>query len=450
LKLYLKSMNLSVEQVNALAPDSSSLKAGRDLAILSKWQLRGASDKALWGHCQGSSKLPYQTQIDTINIAFKCNCPSRKFPCKHGLGLLLLYIAQPASFTKEGEPDWVSDWLDKRTEKIEKKAEQKAEQKDKPVDLEAQAKRAEARIKKVTDGAEELQTWVKDLVHNGLMNVPERAYDFWQSPAKRMIDAQAGGLAGMVKGLGTINFYADSWKYDLLSRLTRIYTIAESFKHLNNLPEEYATEVKTIIGFNQAKDDVLARTGVQDDWLVLSRIYVEEDQVTTERNWLYGSKTGRFALILQFIVKGQIPELNLMPGTSINAELAFYNGAKVYRALVKLQTQTGGLVPVNDEPDLASAFQNFSSVISANPFYERVPVVVNNLRLIKSGRNLYLSDADSKAVIANCSADVEIKLLALTGGTPCKIFMLLNEVDATPMAVWLNNKFYSFGNAVEK
>jgi len=30
--------------------------------------------------------------------AFKCSCPSRKFPCKHGLGLLLLYASDQAAF----------------------------------------------------------------------------------------------------------------------------------------------------------------------------------------------------------------------------------------------------------------------------------------------------------------------------------------------------------------
>ena len=101
-------MNLSDEQVLAMAPDDSSRKSGKDLANPAKWVSKGIGEHALWGECQGSGSKPYQTQIDTGNMAFKCSCPSRKFPCKHGLGLLLLYSRQPGSFDTQTPPAWVS------------------------------------------------------------------------------------------------------------------------------------------------------------------------------------------------------------------------------------------------------------------------------------------------------------------------------------------------------
>ena len=87
--------------------------------------------------CQGSGANPYQTQVDLQNIAFKCSCPSHKFPCKHSLGLLFLYASQPNLFSTGEEPAWVSEWLDKRANK----AGEKKEKSDKPVDAAAQAKR---------------------------------------------------------------------------------------------------------------------------------------------------------------------------------------------------------------------------------------------------------------------------------------------------------------------
>ena len=437
-------MTLTEEQIAALAPDSSSLKSGRDLASPAKWQYKAISDRALWGHCQGSGKLPYQTQIDTQNIAFKCSCPSRKFPCKHGIALLLLYTRQPDTFAKDVEPEGVTDWLNKRTEKVEKKAEQK----DKPVDTEAQSKRVEARIKKVSGGVDELQFWIKDLLHTGLLTVPERATEFWQNPARRMIDAQAAGLAGMVKGLGAINYYDDSWKYNLTNQLTRIYTLTESFKNIDTLSDDYATEVKTQIGFTQPREELLAQVGIQDNWLVLSRTYTQEEQLTVERNWLCGSKSGRFALILQFFANAQIPELNMIPGTSIDAELVFYKGIKNYRALLKKQNKVEGLVPLSFENSLNVAYENFSRTISTNPFIERVPVIVNNMRIIKHERKLYLSDTNNNVIPINCTDAVELKMLAVSGGLPCKVFALINETEAQPLGLWANDKFYTLENAV--
>src|SRR6187551_1923980 len=140
-------MTFTEEQIYSLAPDESSKKSGKELANPSKWGKREFSDRALWGECQGSGKLPYQTQVDIGNVAFKCSCPSRKFPCKHGLGLLLLYARDKKMFSSAAEPDWVTGWLDKRNEKEEKKVEKKA--KEKSVDPAAQAKRQENRLKRV-------------------------------------------------------------------------------------------------------------------------------------------------------------------------------------------------------------------------------------------------------------------------------------------------------------
>src|SRR5919109_328264 len=114
-------MNFSPEQIIALAPDAPSAKAGRGLATLSKWPSRGCDERAVWGECQGSGKEPYRTQIDLAELAFRCTCPSRKFPCKHSLGLFLLFANQPAAFVKSVPPPWVVEWLGKRGQQIQRK-----------------------------------------------------------------------------------------------------------------------------------------------------------------------------------------------------------------------------------------------------------------------------------------------------------------------------------------
>ena len=52
------ALNLTEEQILQLAPDDSSVKAGKGLATLSKWILRECSERAVWGHCQGRGKNP--------------------------------------------------------------------------------------------------------------------------------------------------------------------------------------------------------------------------------------------------------------------------------------------------------------------------------------------------------------------------------------------------------
>src|SRR3712207_2952649 len=80
------------EQVTKLAPDAPSLTAARRLAVPLPWSDTGASETLLWGRCQGSGKTPYQVSVDLTGPAFRCSCPSRKFPCKHALALMLLWV----------------------------------------------------------------------------------------------------------------------------------------------------------------------------------------------------------------------------------------------------------------------------------------------------------------------------------------------------------------------
>ncbi len=112
------------EQVLALAPDAGSQKSGQELANTRKWQSIAMGGTALWGECQGSGAKPYQTRVDLNGPAFKCSCPSRKFPCKHGLGLLLLYSLSQDSFRQAEPPKWVQEWLDSRQERSQRKEKQ--------------------------------------------------------------------------------------------------------------------------------------------------------------------------------------------------------------------------------------------------------------------------------------------------------------------------------------
>jgi len=113
-------MNFSPEQIIALAPDAPSAKAGRSLATARKWFARGCDERAVWGECQGSGQEPYRTQIDLTEPAFGCTCPSRKFPCKHALGLFLLFAAEGQTFERPERPAWVAEWLEKRDQQSQR------------------------------------------------------------------------------------------------------------------------------------------------------------------------------------------------------------------------------------------------------------------------------------------------------------------------------------------
>lgn len=113
-------MPLGTQEILQLAPDEGSAKAAMGLVIPGKWPRLEFDDQALWGECQGSGSKPYQVQVDKAGPAFRCTCPSRKFPCKHGLALLLLMAQNPGSFAAAGQPTWVTAWISSRRARADK------------------------------------------------------------------------------------------------------------------------------------------------------------------------------------------------------------------------------------------------------------------------------------------------------------------------------------------
>src|SRR5476651_1227257 len=96
--------------IEALAPDQSALTAASALLKPSKWPLRARFERLIWGECQGSGANPYRVAADIEDRGSKCTCPSRKFPCKHALALMWMFVDGDAGFQAGDVPDWVNDW----------------------------------------------------------------------------------------------------------------------------------------------------------------------------------------------------------------------------------------------------------------------------------------------------------------------------------------------------
>src|SRR5947209_15658324 len=132
-------------RVLALAPDASAQRAARSLASRPSWPAAGSGPDLLWGECRGSASAPYQTAVDLSGPAYRCSCPSRKFPCKHALALLLLW-SDGSVPDAAGLPDWVGSWLMARAAKASRAP--SGEQAE-PKDPRAAARRAEQRQSRV-------------------------------------------------------------------------------------------------------------------------------------------------------------------------------------------------------------------------------------------------------------------------------------------------------------
>ncbi|MGC4052994.1 MAG: SWIM zinc finger family protein [Paludibaculum sp.] len=407
------AISVSAQQVAALAPDEASAKAARALASPRSWSGLGQDGQAIWGAIQGSGKNPYLTQVDWTGPAFKCSCPSRKFPCKHGLALLFLLAEQPGLYTEAERPAWVKTWLEGRTQRAEAQSSKEPTQ----VDEAARAKRAEQRENRVSAGLDLLELWLRDLVQQGLASAPGRGFPFWDQQAARLVDAQAPGAARRVRELGGIAVSGAGWQERLVSAIGRLVLLIHAYRRVDRLPIESQADVRTAIGFALPHEDVLAGAAVRDQWLVAAQSTSQEDRLRVQRTWLAGRDSSRSALVLEFAVGGAGFKSNLIPGTSIDAEVCYHPGAAPLRALVRVVHSA----PVKETSlfgrrSVAENQQQIGERLAANPWTETQPVLLKGVVPVLSASGWFLSDSENAMP---CHPDYT--LLSVSGGYPIDV-----------------------------
>lgn len=432
-------MTFTTEQILALAPDASSAKSGQGLANARHWVTLGNDDKAVWGECQGSGSKPYQTQIDLSEVAFKCSCPSRKFPCKHGLGLLLLFANQSQQFKDQTQPSWVSDWLDSRSKRAEQKAERVAKQSEEISDPQAQAKRAASREAKVAAGVRELELWLHDLIRNGLAAPQIQSHKFWETPTKRMVDAQAPGLARLVQIAASHSAFGASGHERMLRQLAKIHLLIEGYKRIDSLPAETQADLRTLIGFTQNQDELLKQSGVKDKWFVLGQRVTEEDRLRVQATWLRGVTTKRDALILQYTHASQPLDASWMIGSVLEAELVYFASAFPLRALVKERGAVMSEMP-SFEMTIAQAMEAYAAALACQPWIERFPFALQNVIPFRRDEQWSVRDSSNHVLPIAGSYEKGWELLAKSGGHPVHLFGEWDGQVLWPLNVWSGNQ----------
>ncbi len=201
----------------------------------------------------------------------------------------------------------MSEWLATRTERTIRRAERQEKAKSDEDDSAAQQRRAAARESRVAAGLAELDRWLYDQLRAGLADLQSRAPGAFDTMAARMVDAQAPGVARMLRDASSIAVSGDGWQSLLLDRLARIHLLIQAYRRLAELAPETQADVRASLGFTQTQEEVLVGGVIRDRWVVVGQIVEEEGHLMVQRSWLWGLQSGRPALVLAFSALTLIP-----------------------------------------------------------------------------------------------------------------------------------------------
>jgi hypothetical protein len=445
----------STADVLALAPDRAVAHAARGLAVPATWSNLGSDEAGVWGLYRGTSAEPYEVMVDRTGPAWRCSCPSRKVPCKHALGLLLLWAEGNVPTTVR--PERAAAWLAARaaaalaagpapaagdagvSENVPP-GDRRPVVEPAPAPDRAREKRADERAARVRAGLDELDRWLADQVRRGLVAPESTSRSAWEGAASRLVDAQAGALANRVRRATELLDVGPSGLGAVLGELATLHALAVAGRRPGALDTDLATSVRTAVGWTVSREEVLSGTPVTDRWHVVGRSDTEEHRITVRRTWLLGERTGRWGLLLDFAAFGQTLAEDPAVGMVLHADLHHFPGRVPIRALVGVEHDPAEH-DVEGPPasTVAGTLADAGWAIAREPWLERWPGVVRATPAVRStGRGWALVDETGALALTDDRAIAT--LLAVSGGHPVVVAGEHRTAGFAPLAVRVRDR----------
>ncbi len=431
---------LTRAQIISLAPDDSSAAAAQQLAASKSWVTLAKSDRAIWAEIQGSGKNPYRVCADFTATANRCTCPSRKRPCKHALALLLRAADSLKAFTQADEPSWVLPLFESKPAKTAPAAPSESSKANEVAKSADRAKRAARREKRIAEGVAECRAWLDDMLAEGLGAARTRPTEFWERPAARLIDAQAPGLARSVRRMRDAVIAPGEWASRGLEHAASLHLLLRAHDRLAELPEPLQAEVRSRLGWTITKDEVLAGECITDTWAIVGIVEEEEERIRVRRTWLSGVNSGQEAHILDYAVADRGFGATMPLGTAVEGDIAFYPGARRSRGIIKSQTPAPWPNELGDDT-CDVALSRYAEALAADPWVERVLLIVRDVRLIEDHGQWVMADRENSCL--PLMGEPPWKAIAIAaGGT----ITLAGEYDGhavRPLAGWLGDDVFA-------
>jgi hypothetical protein len=237
----------------------------------------------------------------------------------------------------------------------------------------------------------QLDTWLRDLVHNGLAALPGQSPAIWREMAARLEDAHAPLVATELRDLAALPGSGSAWPEALLRRLGRLYLLAQGFARYQDLPPEAQADLREAAGWfadpAQPGSDLAC-----DAWLVLAAAPAFAAGENGRRTWLWGPRTRRFAFVESAPEAGP----GLLAGSSIPATLRFAPSAWPIRATIDLLHEAQSVarpVALPGQISISAARDAYGRALALNPWLRAFPLGLTGTTATPDGEGWALHDA---------------------------------------------------------
>jgi len=397
-----------------LAPDSATADRAKKLTHTKFWRTLAGNPSIIWGECKSKGLTYYKVAFQKKTQTFKCNCASRKYPCKHSLALSILLTDQLDAFTiTEDLPSWVIEWVEKGAPATKDLSPERVQ-----ANAENRQKNFSKRLDRMVAGLDELENWLLDTLRQGIAALEQQPFSYWMAISARIHDAQLSAIGKRIKNIPVLIGTDEDWPAKVLSELTAYYLLIRGLRKMDELPLNIQQDLLTVAGVSTKKEELFQYgQTVKDTWMILGQIEGVEDRLNYRRTWVLGFETKRYGLILDYAyapLRIAVKEKQVLD--------------RRVKRIVGFETFTQFL-----------AF--YTKNLAANPWQIAFPCSLEAVRPVLEKDQLFLLDKEQNIIPVFQNEKAKWKILAASGGHAVNIFGEWSGENFSPLSLTIGQQF---------
>ena len=195
-------IKITKEQLTKLSPNLTAVSNGKKISDKGGFvSLYKTEDESMiFGECSGSGKSNYRTSVDFIdesNPVFRCSCPSRQFPCKHGIAIIFDWLAKK-DFKIAEIPEDILQKHNKQAAKKEKQAEKSVETATVTKPKKTNTSAAKKKAQKQLEGLQVAEKFVNDVMRQGISALSGASLSVYSDLVKEMGNYYLSGIQSII------------------------------------------------------------------------------------------------------------------------------------------------------------------------------------------------------------------------------------------------------------
>jgi len=245
-------MQMSTFSVEHALKLTRHAKTSRDALKMSKpsfWKKLHRSEKIIWGNFKGKTIQSYSCRVAIKErFYFHCNCSSRQSPCRHSLALLILVLEKVELF-KLAEPnaDFNNWWDELGTKSVEEKTKKSVSN---------SSKTFPKRLVKMRSGSVEIESWINDLLRQGLGQLSSENDVSLNAVRQRMTDSGLGGLRIYIDEIELLLEEDAQWPTHIYRPLAQLQALINGLERFDDLKPIWQKEILNHCGVYTRRDEL--------------------------------------------------------------------------------------------------------------------------------------------------------------------------------------------------